>query len=207
MLVSPERLQAFVPRISAPVLNAMAATLETAMPQFGIDTPLEVAHFMGQASHESMGFTRLVESLRYTDPEHLDETFSLVRGRADASALITKGPEAIANRVYAYRNGNGSEASGDGWRHRGRGLFQLTGRNSYERAARDLGHPYDTNPDLVAQPEGAALTALWFWKQNHCGGAALKDDVPAVTRIINGPSLVGLQDRIALTARAKAIFT
>lgn len=207
MQINTARLQEFAPRISAAVLNAIAAALETAMPQFGIDTPLEVAHFMGQASHESMGFTRLVESLRYTDPAHLDETFSLVRGIADATALIAKGPEAIANRVYAYRNGNGSEASGDGWRHRGRGLFQLTGRTSYERAARDLGHPYDTNPDLVAQPEGAALTALWFWKQNHCSAAAGKDDVAGVTRIINGPGMIGLYDRIALTQRAKTIFT
>lgn len=207
MQVNAARLQEFAPRISAPVLNAIAAALETAMPQFGIDTPLLVAHFMAQAHHESSGFTRFIENLHYTDPERLDDMFLQVRGIEDAKALIAMGQEAIANRVYARRNGNGSEASGDGHRFIGRGLFQLTGRDSYARAAKDLGAPYLDQPDLVAQPEGAVLTALWFWKANRCGAAAADDDVGRVTIIINGPRMVGLEERVALLSRAKMIFT
>jgi putative chitinase len=206
MRVTALRLQQLAPHIPPSQALPLAMALETAMPLFGVESVLEVAHFMGQACHETQGFTRFVENLHYTDPERLDDMFLLIRGIADAAQLIEKGPEAIANRVYARRNGNFSEQSGDGWRFRGRGAFQLTGRDSYARASVDLDRPYVAQPDLVAQPEGAVLTALWFWRQNHCGFAAGRDDVAGVTRIINGPRMAGLEERRALTERAKAIF-
>lgn len=206
MLITHERIAALAPHVVGLVADQMAAALETAMPQFGVVTALGRAHFMAQACHESAGFTHFVENLHYTDPQRLDHLFLAVRGVDDAAQLIEQGPEAIANRVYARRNGNDSESTGDGWRFRGRGLFQLTGRDSYARAAGDLGHPYVAEPDLVAQPEGAVLTALWFWQKNGCGSAAARDDVQAVTRIINGPALAGLQEREDLTEKAKAIF-
>jgi putative chitinase len=203
-MITATDILALAPHALGP--EKLAAALESSMPDFGVNTPLARAHFLAQACHESSGFTHFVENLHYTDPSRLDDLFLAVRGVADAAQLITQGPEAIANRVYARRNGNGAESTGDGWRFRGRGLFQLTGRDSYSRAAGDLGHPYVAEPDLVAQPEGAVLTALWFWQKNGCGYAAARDDVAAVTRIINGPGMAGLEERVALTAKAKEIF-
>jgi putative chitinase len=177
------------------------------MPQFGVTSLLDRAHFMAQACHESGGFMRFEENLHYTDPARLDGLFSAVHGEVDAAALIGQGPQAIANRVYAGRNGNGSEATGDGWRFRGRGLFQLTGRANYSESTQALGHNYLLEPDQVALPAGAALTALWYWQRHACSAAAALDDVEGVTRIINGPGLAGLDERRALTEAAKKIFT
>lgn len=206
MHVTPERLSLFTRRelgIWAPLL---ASTLETAMAQFGVTDLLQRAHFLGQACHETGGFLKFEENLRYTTPALLAGIFSAVHGEADAAALIRKGPEAIANRVYAGRNGNGDEESGDGWKFRGRGCFQLTGRANYTAASKSLGHDYVTDPDQVAQPVGAILTALNFWKSHGCNALADADDCEAVTHVINGAGLIGLADRKNLTERAKGIF-
>lgn len=204
-IITVARLIAFAPK----VLHAadLAAALETALPQFGIEGLLERAHFLAQACYETAGFTRFEENLHYTSPARLDALFSAVHGEVDAAMLIRQGPEAIANRVYAGRNGNGEEGSGDGWRFRGRGLFQLTGRANYRAAGAALGQPYEDFPEMVAQPQGAVLTALWFWQSHGCAAPARADDVAGVTRIINGPGLVGLDARQDLTVRAMEIFT
>ena len=196
-------LGARVPLVTA---SKMAAAIEPRLAEWGINSLLERAHFMAQACHESGGFTRLEENLNYRNPERLDQMFLRVRSKADAEALIAQGPKAIANRVYASRNGNGPEETGDGWAFRGRGLFQLTGRDNYARAGAALSRPYITKPDLVAEPDDAVLTALWFWKQNGCSRFANMDDVEGVTRIINGKALAGLEDRRELTEKAKRIF-
>ena len=198
-------------RIKALALRAvgaenLAAALEANRGHFGVVSPLTVAHFMAQCCHESGGFARFTENLNYKDPKRLDSMFSAVRGEADAAALIKLGPVAIANRVYANRLGNGSEGSGDGAKFLGRGLIQLTGRDSYTKAGADLGRPYAEKPQTVAEPEGAVLTALWFWKINRCSIPASQDDVPGVTLIINGPKMAGLEEREHLTAKAKDIF-
>lgn len=204
--VTPTRLIQLAPAAAPSTVAALAAALDTAMPQFGIDTLLERAHFLAQAAHETAGFARFEENLHYTSPARLNGMFSSVHGEMDAAALIRQGPRAIASRVYADRLGNGNEGSGDGWTFRGRGCFHLTGRANYAAAGKALGHDYVAAPDLVALPSGAVLTALWFWQSHGCGEAAGRDDAEAVTRIVNGPGLVGLDERRALTARAKLIF-
>ena len=205
--ITPDRIAQLAPRVRVEIATNFAAALEASMPRFGITSPLDRQHFMAQACHESGGFLHLEESFNYRDPARLDRFFSAVRGEDDARALIAAGPVAIANRVYAGRNGNGNEASGDGWKYRGRGLFQLTGRTNYASAAKALGKPYLDRPEMVTQAEGAVLTALWFWKAKGCSAPAQVDDVEGVTRIINGTALAGLQDRRELTAQAKRIFT
>lgn len=202
-LITAERILQLAIQASANLAAQLAELIEAEMPDFGINTPLCAAHFMAQACHESAGFTRFIENLNYTHADRIAAIWPRLESRAD---ILAGHPEAIANAAYANRNGNGSENSGDGWRFRGRGLFQLTGRDAYARAAGDLDRPFVAQPDLVAQPEGAVLTALWFWKKNTCGKAAERDDVKAVTRIINGPALAGLSERAALTEKAKAIF-
>lgn len=177
-----------------------AEPVRIACERFDILTPARFAAFVAQASHESTGFTRLEEDLRWRSADRLDDTFSLVRGRGDAAALIARGPEAIANRVYSGRNGNGDEASGDGWRYRGRGLFQLTGRANYRRAGTDLDKVYEGFPELVMLPEDAALTAAWYWATRIPGGFNVLADtsqIDLITELINGPAMLGADVRRA----------
>lgn len=167
-----------------------AAPLAAACSRFGINTPARVAGFVAQCRVESADFTQLEENLRYRNAEVLDRTFRSVVGLADAARLIQLGPQAIANRVYGGRLGNGPEASGDGWRYRGRGLKQLTGRDNYAEAAQALGRPYLEQPGLVAEPDDACLTAAWFW--HTVKGNALADSAQwdAITRAVNGPGML-----------------
>jgi putative chitinase len=174
--------------------------------RFAIDSAHEQAMFVAQNGHESQGFVRLEENLRWRDPKRLNAMFSAVKSEEEAATLIAKGPEAIANVVYANRNGNGPASSGDGWRYRGRGWVQLTGLANYFAAQRDLGEPYVEKPDLVATTPDAALTAGWFWDRNRCKEAAIAGDVEAVTRIINGPAMAGLDDRRKRYLRALQAF-
>jgi putative chitinase len=165
--------------------------LSAACKRFDIVTPARLAAFVAQCRVESADFTRLEEDLRYRRPERLLQVFpSRVRDLADASHLVAQGPKAIANRVYAGKIGNGNEASGDGWRYRGRGLKQLTGRANYADAAEALARPYLEQPDLVALPADACLTAAWFWhsvKGNLLADSAQWD---AITRAVNGPGML-----------------
>lgn len=167
--------------------------LAYACDRFGITSTAQKAQFLAQCAHESAGFTRLEESLYYTTPERIATMWPMrVSGAFDAASLC-RNPQALANRVYANRIGNGDETSGDGWRYRGRGLIQLTGRENYERASEEIGEDYSGTPELVAQPAHAALTAAWFFVSRGC--LLVADDVAAVTRIINGRGMVGLDDR------------
>tara|TARA_R110000823_G_C15932016_1_gene499576 strand:- start:1716 stop:2333 length:618 start_codon:yes stop_codon:yes gene_type:complete len=167
-----------------------ADPLAKACAQFDISTPARVAGFVAQCRVESGDFARLEEGLYYTTPERVRAVFpSRVPSLADAAKLC-RNPQALANRVYAGKIGNGDESSGDGWRFRGRGLKQLTGRANYAEAQRALGRSYLTSPDLVAQPEDACLTAAWFWasvKGNMLADSAQWD---AITRAVNGPAML-----------------
>lgn len=165
--------------------------LARACERFSINTPARLGGFVAQCRVESADFTRLEENLRYTKPERLLQVFpARITGLADAAQLIAKGPQAIASRVYARKLGNGDEASGDGWRYRGRGLKQLTGRSNYSDAAVALGRPYIEQPELVATLEDACLTAAWFW--HTVKGNALADSAQwaAITRAVNGPAML-----------------
>ena len=141
--------------INPTVARAILPHLVAAFARFEINTPRRVAAFIGQYSHETSGFTRLEENLYYTDPTRIAKMFSALRQVEQARAFVRR-PKALANKVYANRNGNGNEASGDGWTYRGRGLPQLTGRGNYRRAVEKLGLPLEQQPDRVAGP-GPAL--------------------------------------------------
>jgi putative chitinase len=183
-----------------------AAPLAAACARFDIVKPARVAGFVAQCNVESAGFTCLEENLRYRTPEVLDRTFRAVRGLGDAAQLIAAGPQAIANRVYADRLGNGSEASGDGWRYRGRGLKQLTGKDNYADAEEALGRPYLAQPELVAQADDACLTAAWFWHTNKCNVLADSGQWDAITRIVNGPAMLQAAVRRQYADEAVVVF-
>lgn len=206
MQVTAAKLYALAPGAQTAIAQSIAATLSASAEAFGINSARRMAHFLAQTAHESGGFIHLEENLRYRDPARLDAMFSAVKGTDDAAHLIAKGPAAIANRVYAGRNGNGDEASGDGWKFRGRGLIQLTGRANYAATGHQIGLDLIKEPDLLLQPSPATRAALAFWKANGCNEAADSDSVEAVTRIINGKAMEGLDARTALTEKAKRLF-
>jgi putative chitinase len=122
------------------------------------------------------------------------------------AAKLTRNPQALANRVYADRLGNGNEASGDGWRYRGRGLIQLTGRSNYVAAGDALGTPYVMVPEWVSQPVHAALTAAWFWASNGCNELADSSQIDAITRRVNGPKMVAADERRSMFDEAMRSF-
>jgi putative chitinase len=188
--------------VSAANAQAFAAPLSDACSRFSINTPQRVAAFLSQCAHESAMLSVLTENLNYTTPARIRAMWpTRVRSDAEASKLC-RNPEGLANVVYANRLGNGNLASGDGWRYRGRGLFQLTGRGNYTDAAQALGRPYVGSPDLVALPADAALTAAWFWHTNKLNLLADAGNVRGITWAINGPGLVGLDHRQALYTAA-----
>ena len=195
-------------RISSHALKSMGVGLEEvvlfkeplneACAAFEINTPGRVAAFLAQAAHESSKFKQMQENLFYTTPERLMKVFpSRIKTLEDAKTL-TKNPRGLANRVYSGRLGNGSIESEDGWNFRGRGLFQLTGRANYQEAAKGLNRPYVEKPDLVGFPIDAAMTAAWFWKSKGCNQLADSHQFSVITQRINGPAMLGHEERMAM---------
>ena len=181
--------------------KAFAQHLDDACRRFGITTENRVTGFLSQAMHESTNFTRMEENLYYSTPERIRQVFpSRVKSMAEANALA-RNPQALANRVYADRLGNGNEASGDGWLYRGRGIFQLTGKANYLAATSDLDVDYVSKPELVAVPEHACMTAANFWADNGCNELADHGDIGGVTARINGTARLGLSERTHLYAQ------
>lgn len=178
-----------------------AGPLQAACDRFGISNLPQVAAFVAQLAHESGRFATLEESLYYRTPARIRQMWP-TRVRDDASAAaLCRNPQGLANLVYANRNGNGPPASGDGWRYRGRGLIQITGRANYAGAAAALQMPYVEQPELLLQPDHAALSAGWFWAAAGCNDPAGASDIDGVTRRIN-PAMAGAADRRELFREA-----
>lgn len=194
------QLLAAMPR-SEPVAASFVAPLNQAMAKWEIDTPDRVAAFLAQAAHESAELLRLEENLNYS-AAGLVQTWP-TRFTLEEALAYERKPAKIANRVYAQRLGNGGELTGDGWRFRGRGIFQLTGRANYLDASLAIcgDETLAESPDLVANPEYACETAGWFWQTNNLNRFADVADFEALTRAINGGTH-GLPSRVAHWHRA-----
>ena len=203
-MITADTLRRFAPGIRD--LDGHVAALESARRNSTVNTPRRLSHFMGQIFVETGGFKSLVESLRFRDAARLDALFSAVRGIDDARALIALGEEAIGNRVYANRLGNGNEASGDGFRYRGSGYKQLTGRSNYREIGNLIGMDIETTPEIARQPETAARVAFAFWDARNISPIADRGDVEGVTAKVNGPAKVALRERRAATFRALGIW-
>ena len=172
--------------------------------RFDIMNPLRKAAFIGQASHESGNFKMLEEDLRYR-AETLMRVWPKRFPTLEFAKQYEKNPKKIANSVYANRMGNRDEASGDGHRFRGRGLFQLTGHSNYFHAGKALGEDFVMNPDLVATPMFAALTAGFFWNTHKLNQYADARDYVTMTKKINGGT-IGLADRQKHIAHALEVI-
>lgn len=175
--------------------KAFAEPLTAACALHDITTPGRIAAFVAQIAHESANFTALEESLYYRTPERIRTMWPTRVTSMQQAATLARNPQALANLVYANRNGNGDVASGDGWRYRGRGLIQLTGRGNYRAATQTRTRDYEANPELVATPQDACLTAAWYWAEHGCNAMADASNLDAITRIINGPAMAGKEDR------------
>lgn len=190
MLITVEQFTALFPTAKTP--NWWTAALNTVLPRYDIITRARIAMFLAQCGHESMGFTVLVENLNYS-ASALRRTWPK-RFPGTVADQYARQPERIANRAYANRMGNGPEESGDGWKHRGRGVIQLTGASNYRLFAQAVGRPYEGIAAYLETAEGAVESACWFWSVNNLNQLADTGNVEAVTKRING-GMNGLVDR------------
>lgn len=182
------RVLAGYPVPSDEALNAFVASFNQWNEMFKINTPLRVAAYISQVLVESAYLTAKTENLNYS-ADGLMKTWPKRFDKAKAEAYARQ-PEKIANYVYANRMGNGNEASGDGWRYRGRGLIQLTFRSNYEEFSKyDLcTEPVLKNPDKVASYPLDQVAAMWFWEKNKINDPADKGNMDEVTKRVNGGS-------------------
>lgn len=195
---------------------AYVPALNELMARYQINTRLRVGHFIAQVAHESGEFTAKAESLYYTDAERVARIFKsgfdLNKNQKVDPAEIefakgyTRNSKKLANRAYANRNGNGPEASGDGFQFRGRGLIQLTGRANYTQCGKGIGENLVDYPELLEIPVHGVHAACWYWTDRKLNAAADGNDVRAVTEGINGKALLGLEDRKAYLARALKVL-
>ena len=151
------------------------------------------AAFLAQCGHESAGFSRVTENLNYS-AEGLNKVFRKYFPTVESAKLYARQPQKIANRVYANRMGNGNESSGDGWKYRGRGFIQLTGKFNYHNCGIDIGVDLVNKPEYLETMEGALKSAMWYWNKRKINVFADKNDIVGMTKAINGGT-IGLEDR------------
>lgn len=190
----------------------LAHKYRTLLARNGVNTSLRLAHFWAQVDHES-GLKPRSENLNYSaqglantwptryaiDPKAKNKVPN------DLAKKLHRNPQAIANHTYANRMGNGDIDSGDGWKFRGRGYIQVTGKSNYQELSKDTGVDYISNPDLLLTEADSMIAALWYWDKHNLNTLADRDDVVGITKKINGGT-IGLAHRKELTEKYKKVF-
>lgn len=203
--MSPDTFAAILPKAPADALGCVV----DAMSDFAIVTPGRQAAFLAQLGHESADLTRLAESLNYS-PTGLKATFpsrvsveqAAQLGRRPGESVVPEDRQKrIAELVYGNRPELGNVEAGDGWRFRGRGAFQLTGRANYRRAGKALGLPLEDQPEMLQSLPAAVRSAAWFWADHGLNELADAGQFETITRRING-GLNGQDDRLARWRKA-----
>lgn len=181
----------------------LATKYKSLLDNNGVNTPLRLAHFFAQLDHES-GLKPVAENLNYS-AVRLCQIFPKYFPTAALANMYDRKPALIGNRVYANRMGNGDEQSGDGYRYRGRGFIQITGKNNYTQLSKDTGIDFVSFPEKLISEANSMVSALWYWSKINGNKLADKDDVKAITKAING-AYIGLEHRTQLLNKYKNIF-
>ena len=191
-----------ITKLNGKIPDSVYGELQSVMDKFGINSPVRMSHFLGQCAHESGNFKFKSENLNYST-KGLLATFPKYFKQSGLAEAYARNPERIASRVYADRIGNGAEGTGDGWKFRGRGYIQLTGKSNYSTFDGFVNEDIISNPDLVAK-KYPLLSAAWFFHRNKLNTISDKGLSETVilelTKKINGGTN-GLQDRIKYTIK------
>ena len=195
-MLTAEQFHHLFPRAQDP--QGWVDSMNNVFPNYELDSPKRIAAFLAQCGHESGGWTVFEENLNYSAKGLMGIFKKYFPDEATAMAYQRQ-PEKIANKVYANRMGNGPESSGDGWKYRGRGPIQLTGKDNDRAFAKEMFDDWENlfnNPDWVnADRDFALMSAIWFWNKNKLNREADAGDIKTMTRKING-GYIGLEDRI-----------
>lgn len=193
--MNKQQLKQLLPK--NPYVDNWYDALSVLLPDYEINTPQRIAAFIAQCAHESGGFTALKENLNYKAAtlRKIFPKYFPTDEIANRYASMPNKQEAIANKVYANRMGNGPEESGDGFKYCGRGLIQLTGKQNYSWFAASLNITVEEASEYLQTFEGAAQSACWFWETNNLNQWADAGDIVTLTKRINGGT-IGLEDRI-----------
>lgn len=214
MVITQANLLRAVPNLNKARLNEFVASFNMYAVHFGINTPKRVAHYLSQVFTESGALSSTSENMNYS-AQRLMQVWPSRFKTLEIANQYAHNPEKLANNVYANRMGNGSEASGDGWKYRGRGYIGLTGReqyqkfNSYDMCTADVMR----NPDKVSEYPLNQVSAMWFWERQKLNGIADQDDggkigetiVERITKKVNGGQ-IGISDRKYYYRRFKREF-
>lgn len=197
MLEEPEGVDIDLSKLDGHIPSEVVAQIPDTMKTFNIHTPLRLAHFLAQCGHESAGFKATEENLNYSD-KALRAVFGKYFTSDELAQEYARQPEKIANRVYANRMDNGDEESGDGWKYRGRGYIQLTGKHNYSKFNEVVEDDVVETPELV-KDKYPLLSAAWFWSSNGLNrladGGSDEETVTKITKRVNGGT-IGLEDRL-----------
>lgn len=203
-MISKEQLNQIMPKASGENLEKYCQPLNEAMAKFQINTIKRIAAFIAQLAHESGSLKYSIEGLNYST-SGLVTTWPRIFPTVEIAQKYSHNPQAIANKAYANRMGNGDEASGEGWKYRGRGPIQITGKDNYTECGQGIGADLVNHPELLEGPVCGAMSAAWFWNNRNLNQFADEDEFVKITKRING-GINGLTDREAFWARAKEVL-
>lgn len=205
MNITLDQLKQIMPQARTQLAQNFLDEFNAQLPEYSINTPLRAAAYLAQGAYESGELRELVENMYYTTPQRLQQVWPS-RFKTVASAMpYIKNPEKLGNLVYANRMGNGDAASGDGYRYRGRGWFNGTGKAFYQSMTNLTGHDFISTPDDMAIAKFAVLSACKEWSDSKLNQYADVGDFTRITRIING-GLTGLNGRLVYYLKAKNAF-
>ena len=205
-MITKDTLLQIVPNAKYSKLNLdqLCANLSSAFYKNNFDTVNRQAAFLSECAYESGSFCIVVENLNYS-AQRLTAIFEEYFPTIEEAEAYARQPEKIGNFVYGNRMGNGPPSSGDGFKFRGRGFIQLTGKENYTRCGKALGKDLISNPDYLTTIEGALESAIWYWNTNKLNTFADKDEIDIISEKVNG-GLIGHQDRALLYEKAKKVL-
>ncbi len=204
IILTSDQLISIMPSCPSGKSVEYAEALSKAMDEAQINTVSRMASFLGQIAHESNQLRGWMESLNYS-AKAITKTWPKRFPTIESATPYARNPEKLANKVYSNRMGNGDEASGEGWKYRGRGPLQITGKESYRAAGTYLKIDLENNPDLAIVPENGFRIATWYWTTHNLNALADKGDFVGITKAINGGT-IGLAERQAFYQKALSVL-